>query len=217
MELPIFDQNGKEVGSLKLPKALFGIDFNADLVHQVMRAQLANRRKPIAHTKDRGEVAGGGRKPWPQKGTGRARHGSIRSPIWRKGGVVFGPRKERVYKQKINKKMRRKALAMVLSAKLIDKEIFVIDDLNLEEPKTKILSNTFKRLGILGKTFILSLPKIDREKINKIILAARNIKNLKLLPAADLNVLDLLSAKYLVLTKKGIEELEKIYIDKKSK
>lgn len=217
LEIQLYNQEGEKIKTITLPKELFGLDFNPDLVHQVVRTQMANRRQPIAHTKDRGEVKGGGRKPWPQKGTGRARHGSIRSPIWRKGGITFGPRKERVYQQKINKKMKRKALAMVLSAKLKDGEIIVLDKLVLKSPKTKIISGLFRKLGILGKSILLSLSK-EKEGVKKeIILSARNIKKLKLLPAADLNALDLLSSKYLVLTKAGIDELKKLYLDKKSK
>lgn len=214
MEIKIFNQKGEESGKIKVSKKVFGLDFNADLVHDVMVAQMANRRKTIAHTKERGDVRGGGKKPWAQKGTGRARHGSIRSPIWRTGGVTFGPRKEKSYKQKINKKVKIKALFMVLGSKLKDNEIFIVDKIDLKEAKTKHMSGFLNNLGILGKTLILSLEKnVDNSTI---LLASRNIARVKLLPTEDLNVLDLLSAKYLILTKSGIAKLEKIYLDKKN-
>jgi len=117
MEAIVYNQKGEKLNAVNLPESVFGLKMNPDLVYQVAVTQAANRRRITAHTKDRGEVSGGGKKPWRQKGTGRSRHGSNRSPIWRHGGVVFGPRNDKVYGGKINKKMRRKALAMVLSAK----------------------------------------------------------------------------------------------------
>ena len=132
----LYNQEGKEVGKIDLPEKTFGVRWNADLVHQVVTAQQANARTPIAHAKGRGEVAGGGKKPWKQKGTGRARHGSIRSPLWRHGGKAHGPTKEKVYTQKINQKMRQKALSTVLSKKLSDGELIFVDKLTLPEIKT---------------------------------------------------------------------------------
>ena len=129
MKVSVYNQEGKEVGKVLLPKEIFEVKVNPDLVHQVVVCQMANRRQPIAHTKDRGEVRGGGRKPWSQKGTGRARHGSIRSPLWIGGGVTFGPRKEKIFKKKIPKKMRRKALFMVLSGKAKENLLLVLDKL----------------------------------------------------------------------------------------
>ena len=117
MLIKTYDQNGKEVGQTRLLSEIFDVKINPNLVYQVVISQMANRRKVLAHTKTRGEVRGGGRKPWPQKHMGRARHGSSRSPLWRKGGIVFGPRREKVFKKRVPKKMRRKALFMVLSAK----------------------------------------------------------------------------------------------------
>ena len=132
-----YTQNGKESGKAELPSEIFDVKMNSDLVHQVVIAQMSNQRQVIAHTKDKSEVRGGGKKPWKQKGTGRARHGSIRSPIWKGGGVTFGPTKDRNFKKKINKKMRRKALFMVLSSKVKDKEMIILDELKIEKPKTK--------------------------------------------------------------------------------
>src|SRR4030043_2412895 len=132
LNLPIYNLEGEKTGTIKLSEKIFGLKINNNLIYQVINVQLANKRKHLAKVKDRGEVRGGGRKPWRQKGTGRARHGSIRSPIWRGGGVTFGPTKNRVFKKKINKKMRRKALFMVLSAKAKEKLIIVLDDLELK-------------------------------------------------------------------------------------
>jgi large subunit ribosomal protein L4 len=215
MKIKVYNQKGEEAGTITVPKEIFGVDFDVDLIYQVQRSQMANRRKIVAHTKNRGEVAGGGRKPWAQKGTGRARHGSIRSPIWRKGGVVFGPRKEKTFKQKINRKTKLKALFMVLSQKIKDDEILVLDKIELKEYKTKFVAEIFKKLGVLNKSIILSLEKVAGENQNKIILASRNIKRVKLLPIEDLNALDLLSTKFLILTKSGINKLSETYIDKK--
>src|SRR5882724_5211705 len=137
MESIIYNVQGKETGKITLPESIFGLPWNADLVHQVVVAMQANARQNTAHTKDRSEVRGGGRKPWQQKGTGRARHGSSRSPIWKGGGVTHGPRNEKDYSQKINRQARQKALLVVLSRKLADKEIIFVDSLSLEAPKTK--------------------------------------------------------------------------------
>jgi large subunit ribosomal protein L4 len=217
MKIKVFNQKGEETGMMMLPKEIFGVDFDTDLIYEVQRAQMANRRKIVAHTKNRSEVAGGGKKPWAQKGTGRSRHGSIRSPIWRKGGVVFGPRKEKIFKQKINKKTRIKALFMVLSQKVRDNEVLVLDKIELKEAKTKIIAEILKKLGAFGKSIILSLEKNpkNKEEQKKIILASRNISRIKLLPIEDLNALDLLRAKFLVLTKSGINAISQTYIDKK--
>ncbi len=137
METTLYNQKGASAGKLTLPTSVFGVKWNADLVHQVAVAMMANKRSGTAHTKDRSEVSGGGKKPWAQKGTGRARHGSSRSPIWVGGGVTFGPRAEKDYSQKINKKMRTKALFTVLSKKMADGKVLFVDTLSLSEMKTK--------------------------------------------------------------------------------
>ncbi|MDP2820795.1 MAG: 50S ribosomal protein L4 [bacterium] len=215
MKIKVYNQKGEETEMMAVPKEIFGVDFNSDLIYEVQRSQMANRRKIIAHTKNRGEVSGGGKKPWAQKGTGRARHGSIRSPIWRKGGVVFGPRKEKNFKQKINKKTKVKALFMVLSQKVRDNELLVLDKIDLKEFKTKFVAEILKNLGALNKSIIISLEKGIKDNQDKIILASRNINRVKLLPIEDLNALDLLSVKFLILTKSGINKMSQAYIDKK--
>jgi large subunit ribosomal protein L4 len=169
---------------------------------------MANKRKTIAHTKTRAEVSGGGRKPWPQKGLGRARHGSIRSPLWRHGGIAFGPRKERVFKKKIPKKMKRKALFMVLSQKLKDGEIILVKELKIEKPKTKIFFNILKKLPLKKSSALIALPKVDRN----LVLASRNIPKIKTILAKDLNCLDLLSFKYLILPVDSIKVIEKTFL-----
>src|SRR3989338_2927585 len=144
MKTDLYNFSGKVVGDIELPDAVFAHSWNADLVHQALLTQVANRRQTTAHTKNRAEVRGGGRKPWRQKGPGRARHGSIRSPIWKGGGVTHGPLTEKNYSQKINRKMARRALYTVLSAKVRDNEVIILDTIAFSEPKTKQGAEFFK-------------------------------------------------------------------------
>lgn len=206
----VYNQEGKEVEKAELPAEIFGLALNDELICQAINAQRANARKIIAHTKDRSEVRGGGRKPWRQKGTGRARHGSIRSPIWRGGGVTFGPTKERVFTQKINKKMKRKALFMALSSKVKDKEYILLDKLELAEAKTKKMVEILNKLKTklkkdLNKGVLIVLPAANE----KIVKAARNIPKVKSIRADSLNVYDVLSYRYLLMPKKSIEVIIK--------
>ncbi|MBC7074070.1 50S ribosomal protein L4 [Candidatus Parcubacteria bacterium] len=207
MKAKVFNQEGQIVKEIELPKEIFGLKINPDLLHQVVVSQMANKRKPIAHTKDRSEVSGGGKKPWPQKHLGRARHGSIRSPLWRKGGVTFGPRKEKNYKKKIPKAMKRKALLMALSGKMKDGEIIFLEDLNLQTPKTKQIAKLLENLKIKGKSILLVLP----QKNENLKLAARNIPKLKTIMAKDLNPLDILSKKYLLFPIQAIEVVKNTF------
>lgn len=214
-KVEVYKQNGEKAGTMVLAKEIFEIDLNFDLVHQVMVCQAANRRQGTAHTKDRGEVSGGGKKPWRQKGTGRARHGSIRSPIWIGGGVTFGPRNEKKYKKNIPQKMRRKAMFMVLSAKTNDKTLLVLEEIKIERAKSKLMALVIKDLREKIKDFkkgkiLLVLPEMDK----KIILASRNLDDLKTMQAKDLNVLDLVSSPYLILTKKAIKKIEETFLNK---
>ncbi len=199
----VYNQKGEKTGQAQLPKEIFGVKFRADLVHQVFSSMVSNKRRPIAHAKDRGEVRGGGKKPWRQKGTGRARHGSIRSPLWRGGGVTFGPRNERNFKKRIPKKMKRSALFSVLSVKLKDNEIIVLDNLSLKEPKTKLMDeilDNLEKAGLKQKNCLIILPKKDKN----IGLAARNIAKIKTAQINNFNILDILSFKYLLFTKETI-------------
>lgn len=207
MKVNIYNQEGKEAGQTLLPKEIFDVRMNKDLLHQVVVSQMANRRQVIAHVKDRSEVRGGGRKPWRQKGTGRARHGSTRSPIWRGGGVTFGPSKDRVFKKKINKKVRRKALFMVLTQKAKDGELIILDRLEIEKPKTKIIYKVLENLKVLPKTCLIALPA----KKDKIILASRNIPKIQTLEVRNLNPLDVLNFKYLVMPKESIKVIKETF------
>ncbi len=218
----LHNMKGEKTGEISLPEGVFGLKVNSDLIYQTMRAQMLSRRQNTAHSKDRSEVRGGGRKPWRQKGTGRARHGSRRSPIWKGGGVTFGPTNERNYKKKINKKVKRKAAFMVLSAKKESNLIFFVSELSIENKKTKemreFIKNTF-----CDKSTLIVLPEIDE----KAILATRNLESIDTIQAKDINALDLLSYKYLVIPQKSVdiikenfkveENKEKVKEDKKTK
>lgn len=206
MKITVYNQEGKEVGQAELPAEVFEVPMNKDLVHQVVVSQTAKTRSVLAHTKDRAEKRGGGAKPWRQKGTGRARHGSIRSPIWRGGGVTFGPTKERVFAKKINKKMKRQALLMTLSSKVKDKEMILLDKLELAEAKTSKMMEVINNLKIKQATLIV-LDKIDQ----KIIRATKNIPKVKTIQANSLNVVDILSYKYLLMPQKSIQVIKKTY------
>ncbi len=204
----VYNQKGEEVGQTTLPKEIFDVGINADLLHQVVVAQMANRRITIANTKSRAEVRGGGRKPWRQKGTGRARHGSRRSPIWRGGGITFGPRKDKDYSKKINKKMKTKALFMALSSKLKGDELVVLDDLSIESPKTKIFEAILRKLPIKKGSCLVVLPKKDE----MIIRAANNLPQTMTQSARDINAFDLMSFKYLIMPKDSIKVIKETFL-----
>lgn len=230
MKIKVYNQEGKEAGSVELPKEIFEVPMNMDLVHQAAVAQMANMRIVRAHTKDRGEVRGGGRKPWRQKGTGRARHGSRRSPIWVGGGVTFGPTKERNFKEKINKKMKRKALFMALSSKAKDEEIIILDELKLERPKTKEMVGILNKVSEASKGLKMSKDKVQaktRKRMNEFLVVTpgenealtrtnRNIPSTKTLRADSLNVLDVLSYKYLLMPKESIKVIKDIFLSRQT-
>jgi len=210
MELPLYNQKAENIGKIDLPNKIFDLEMNNDLVHQVVTSQMSNKRQVIAHAKGRGEVRGGGKKPWRQKGTGQARHGSIRSPIWKGGGVTFGPTKERNFKKKINKKMARKALFMVLSSKAKDKQLLILDEIRLENPKTKEMALIMKNLsGLMDKkpNALLILPVME----DSVKRSTNNLNNLSVIEARNLNPLEVLSYKYLVLVKDSIDALNKTF------
>ncbi len=206
----MYNQKAENVGKVNLPDQIFNLEMNNDLVHQIVTSLQSNKRQVIAHAKGRGEVRGGGKKPWRQKGTGRARHASIRSPIWKGGGVTFGPTKERNFKKKINKKMARKALFMVLSSKAKDKQLFILDSIRLENPKTKELAVILKNLAtLIGKNpkALLVLPVME----DKIKRSSKNLPNFSAVEARNLNPLEVLSYKYLVLVKDSVDILNKTF------
>lgn len=207
MLVDTYNQTGEKQKQAMLPKDIFDIEVKEDLLHQVVVSMASNRRQGTAHTKDRSEVRGGGRKPWRQKGTGRARHGSTRSPIWSGGGVTFGPRNERVYKKLVPKKMKRKALGMALSSKAKDGLLIVLDSIRLKEAKTKQMSEVLKKLPCYGKSTLLALPEMDKN----LIMASKNISKLETIQAKDLNSLDILNFQYLVMPKESIKIIESIF------
>jgi large subunit ribosomal protein L4 len=196
-----------KVVAADLPKGIFNVPMNANLVHQIVTSQLANRRQNIAHTKNRADVSGGGIKPWRQKGTGRARHGSIRSPLWIGGGVALGPRSDKILSKTIPQKMKQKALMMVLSAKANDGYVIVLEDISIDEPKTKKAIEFLNQTSVNGESCLIALSKMDKN----IILAMRNIPRVETIQAKDLNCLDLLSHRYLIIDQKGIEEIKKTF------
>lgn len=217
MNAKVYSMQGKETGTVDLPEAVFGAEWNPDLVHEVVVGMQANARENNAHTKDRSEVRGGGKKPWRQKGTGRARHGSRRSPIWTGGGVTFGPRNERDYSVKINKKVRQKALASVLAKKLTDGEVIFVDSLKIAEPKTKDAKEAFTAIANGS-----GHDEMARKRKNAalVVLAERdlateksfrNFGNIEVAQAKDINPVDLLTYKYVVVADapSSVEILEK--------
>ena len=209
MKFDLYNQNGEVSGSVTLPKEIFEVEFNADLVHQIAVSLMANKRQISAHTKNRGEVRGGGKKPWRQKGTGRARVGSNRSPIWKGGGITHGPRNDRIFAVEIPKKMRRKALLMVLSEKAKSNNLIVLDKFDLEKGKTKEMALSLSKLPCKNTTTLIAMPDYDK----KVFLSARNIKKTDIDDARNLNVLDLLNHKYLLLTKDSIKTIEKTFVN----
>ena len=220
MKVETYNIKGEKIGTTELTERIFGVLWRPALVKQVYDGEMANKRQPWAHTKTRGEVSGGGKKPWRQKGTGRARHGSTRSPLWVGGGVSHGPRNERNYEVKINKKMKRGALLSLLSRKLKDKEIIILDSFHLSQPKTQEVFSIFKNLrtvggiynlGIRGGKAILALPKNEVA-----IRASKNLPFISFMESRNLNLLALLKNKYLVLDKSGVETLEKTFLSVKS-
>jgi large subunit ribosomal protein L4 len=198
----VYDVEGKESGRLELPEAIFNAPVNAAVLHQALLRQQANDRQGTAQTKTRGEVSGGGKKPWKQKGTGRARQGSTRSPQWRHGGTVFGPH-PRSYEQKMPRKQRRLALRAALSAKTQEGAVRVVEEIALEEPKTRVVADLFAQLGAGARTlFVIPEPDMMLEK------STRNLVTVKTILAQNLNVEDVLAADTLVLTRLALTQIE---------
>ena len=204
-KIDVYDINGKKVKELELNEAVFGIEPNEAVVHSVLVNFLANQRQGTQSTKTRSEVSGGGKKPWRQKGTGRARQGSIRAPQWIKGGIALGP-KPRSYKYTVNKKERQLAVKSVLSSKVLENELVVVDSLPLNDIKTKEMVKALSNLKVEGKALIM-LP----EKNENVQKSARNIEGVKTTLVGTINVYDLLKYNKLVLTLDTVKKLEEVY------
>ena len=204
-KIDVYDINGKKVKELELNEAVFGIEPNEAVVHSVLVNFLANQRQGTQNTKTRSEVSGGGKKPWRQKGTGRARQGSIRAPQWIKGGIALGP-KPRSYKYTVNKKERALAIRSVLSAKVLENELVVVDNMPLKEIKTKEMQKALNNLKVEGKTLII-VP----EKNTNVVMSARNIEGVKTTLVETINVYDLLKYNKLVVTEDTVKKLEEVY------
>lgn len=207
MESKVYNTKGKEVGTVKLSEKVFGVAWNADMVHQTIHSLQSSERTPVAHTKTRGEVRGGGKKPWKQKGTGRARHGSTRSPIWVGGGVAHGPRNDKNFFRKVNKKMLSKTLAAILSAKFKDGEVIFVDSLGNDTPKTKEALEVIKNVGKAAGAENLASKKKNAAlvatlgKDKGVERSFANIGGFGVCEVRNLNVLDVLSKKYLIIEK----------------
>ena len=204
-KIDVYDINGKKVKELELNEAVFGIEPNEAVVHSVLVNFLANQRQGTQNTKTRSEVSGGGKKPWRQKGTGRARQGSIRAPQWIKGGIALGP-KPRSYRYTVNKKERRLAIKSLLSSKVLENELTVVDKLELSEIKTKTMVKALADLKVEGKTLIV-LPENNKN----VLMSARNIEGVKTIVLNNINVFDLLKYNNLVLPLETVKKLEEVY------
>ena len=206
IDLTVHNINGENVGEVSLKDSIFNTKINKYLIHQVIKYYLANRRRGTASTKNRSEVRGGGAKPWKQKGTGRARAGTNRSPIWVGGGTVFGPA-PRDYSFSLPKKMKAAALKSALSDKLENKEIIIIDELLLKENKTSEMVKILKNLQAFKKPLI-----ITEKEDNIVVLSVRNIKGAKVLPVSKLNTYDLINQEKIIITKKALQKIEEVLI-----
>ena len=225
IKIKVYNQNAEVIGEMELSQKVFGMKVNNSLVHQAVTTQMANERQVIAHTKDRSEVRGGGRKPWRQKGTGRARHGSSRSPIWIGGGVTFGPRNDRNFKKRINKKMKQNALLMVLSDKAAGDNFIILDKLEVTEFKTKVFNKIITGFETkilkskkketkadakkkeVKRSFLMIVDKGDE----KLSCSARNLPGIKLINTENINIVDLLKYKNLILNKAAVEKITERY------
>ena len=204
-KVDVYDIKGKKVSDVELAESIFGIEPNEAIVHSVLVNYLANQRQGTQSTKTRSEVSGGGKKPWRQKGTGRARQGSIRAPQWVKGGIALGP-KPRSYKYTVNKKERRLAIKSLLSSKVLENELTVVDKLELKEIKTKTMVKALSDLKVEGKTLIV-LPENNKN----VLMSARNIEGVKTITLNNINVFDLFKYNNLVLPLETVKKIEEVY------
>jgi large subunit ribosomal protein L4 len=206
MKLKVYNNEGKEVKQIEVSDEIFNVEVKPEVVHEVFVAQRNNAREPWADTKNRGEVRGGGKKPWQQKGTGRARHGSIRSPIWKGGGVTFGPLSIRNYHTKINKKTRRLATRMCLADKAQNGALWIVENFDMKQPKTKLFAAVLRALPAKQRTFLVVTPGKDAA----VIRATNNLRTVKTARAEDLNVVELLSKQAIITTVDGIKKVEEV-------
>jgi len=218
VKVNIYNQKGEIVGEKQLSDKIFNVKLSDALVHQAAVAQEANERQVLAHTKVKSEVRGGGKKPWRQKGTGRARAGSSRSPLWKGGGVTFGPRKDRNFKKDINKKMKQKAIFMALTDKVKNENFYILNEFKIDEYKTKLFLETLKNLEakISGndkknKNIRRNMLFVISEKNEKLYNSGRNIKGVEIINLDNINILSLLKHKNLVVTENAINKIEERY------
>ena len=204
-KVDVYNMQGKKVSDVELSEAVFGIEPNENVVHSALVNYLANQRQGTQSTKTRAEVSGGGRKPWRQKGTGRARQGSIRAPQWIKGGIALGP-KPRSYSYRINKKEKQLAIRSLLSAKVLDNELTVVDKLEVEEAKTKVMAKALTDLKVEGKALIILADRNDN-----VLRSSRNIEGVKTIELNTINVFDLLNCNKLILPLDTVKKLEEVY------
>ncbi len=207
MKTKVYNLEGKEVSEMNLNDKVFGVKVKPEFVHEVFLLQMRNQRQPWADSKNRGEVSGGGKKPWRQKGTGRARHGSIRSPLWVGGGVTFGPLAERNYKAKINKRARKLAAKMCLSDKVEGNALYVVEDFAFVEPKTKLFVQFLSKLPVKQKRFLVLTGAEDNSKVYQM---TRNLKTIETIRAVDASVISLVQNAAIIVSKDAINELERI-------
>ena len=208
LEVKLYDFKGQEMGMEALNPKLFGVEVNPQLVQEVVVSQQKNSRQVLAHTKGRSEVRGGGKKPWRQKGTGRARHGSIRSPLWIGGGITFGPTSDRNFVVKVNKKVKQKALAMVLSDKVLSEKFILVDSYNLPEAKTKSLKSALENLPMKGKKTLI----ISKDSKENVVLASKNLAKVNTISYGSLNVVDLLKSEYILINQELLKKVSEHYL-----
>ncbi len=204
-KIAVYNVSGEQVSEMQLSDSIFGVEVNEHVLYEVIKSQRANKRQGTQSVKTRAEVRGGGRKPWRQKGTGRARHGSIRSPLWVGGGVTFAP-KPRSYAYKLPKKVRRLAMKSALTLKVINDNFVVLDELNLDVPKTKDMVNILKNLQVDKKALI-----VMKDRNDAVIKSANNIPGIETVSVNNLNVYDILKYDKFIITKDAVEKVEEVY------
>ncbi|MFH1291597.1 MAG: 50S ribosomal protein L4 [bacterium] len=206
MKTTVYNLQAQATSEMELADDIFAVVIKPEVVHQVFVSQMANQRQALAHTKDRSEVSGGGKKPWAQKGTGRARHGSNRSPIWSGGGVTFGPLKVNSYKNKINKKTRRLALRMCLTDRVAQGEFAVIENFDFEQPKTGLFTRFLQALPIKKKTYLV----LTDGKQEQILQMTKNLDNVETRRAEDLNIMDVLNNQAIIASQDAVKKIQEV-------